>query len=161
MHALAKFRQYLVGECFVVRTDHNNLRYLLDQRGLNERLQKWVSKVQAYDFEIEYVKDKKSVVSDALSRRLATFSMTEMSVEYKSILLVEYSKNTFSCELMEGIIQDDRYRVVDDIIYYKDMIYLFLESTLKNKIMRAVHDAPLAGHLGYLNIYMRVRERFS
>jgi hypothetical protein len=27
MHALAKFRQYLVGEKFVVRTDHNNLKY--------------------------------------------------------------------------------------------------------------------------------------
>jgi hypothetical protein len=28
MHALDKFRQYLVGEKFVVRTDHNNLNYL-------------------------------------------------------------------------------------------------------------------------------------
>ena len=37
MHALAKFRQYLVGGCFVVRTDHNSLRYFLEQRDLNER----------------------------------------------------------------------------------------------------------------------------
>jgi hypothetical protein len=33
MHALAKFRQYLVGGRFVVRTDHNNLRYFLEQVG--------------------------------------------------------------------------------------------------------------------------------
>jgi hypothetical protein len=32
MHALAKFRQYLVGAKFVVRTDHNSLKYFLDQR---------------------------------------------------------------------------------------------------------------------------------
>jgi hypothetical protein len=64
----------------------------------------------------------------------------------KSILLVEYSKNTFACELMEGTIQDGKYKVVDDIIYYKDRIYLVLESTLKDKILRAVHDAPLARH---------------
>jgi hypothetical protein len=32
MHALAKFRQYLVGGRFVVRTDHNNLRYFLEQK---------------------------------------------------------------------------------------------------------------------------------
>jgi hypothetical protein len=37
MHALAKFRQYLVGAKFVVRTDHNSLKYFLDQKELNER----------------------------------------------------------------------------------------------------------------------------
>jgi hypothetical protein len=30
MHALTKFRQYLVGNRFVVKTDHNNLKYFLD-----------------------------------------------------------------------------------------------------------------------------------
>jgi hypothetical protein len=56
MHALAKFRQYLVGAKFVVRTDHNNLKYFLDQKDLNGRKQKRVSKIQAYDFDIEFVK---------------------------------------------------------------------------------------------------------
>jgi hypothetical protein len=133
----------------------------LEQKDLNERQQKWVSKVQAYDFDIEYVKGMKNVVADTLSRRPATFSMMEISTDWKSILLVEYSKNTFACELMEGIIQDDRYKVVDDIIYYKDRIYLVPESTLKDKILRAVHDTPLAGHPGYLKTYRQVRERFS
>jgi hypothetical protein len=49
---------------------------------------------------------------------------------------------------MEGIIQDDRYRVVYDIIYYKNMIYLVLDSTLKDNILRAVHEAPLEGIWG-------------
>jgi hypothetical protein len=31
MHALAKFIQYLVGGHFVVRTDHNSLRYFLEK----------------------------------------------------------------------------------------------------------------------------------
>jgi hypothetical protein len=128
---------------------------------LNERQQKWVSKVQAYEFDIEYVKGMNNVVVDALSRRPATFSMTEISTDWKSILLVEYSRNTFTCELIEGIIQDDMYKVVDEIIYYKDKIYLVPESTLKDKIMRVVHDMPMAGNLGYLNTYRQVRGRFS
>ena len=61
-----------------------------------------MSKVQGYDFDIEYVKGKKNIVVDALSRRPLIFSMTEILVDWKSILLVEYSKTTFSCELMEG-----------------------------------------------------------
>ena len=37
MHALIKFRQYLVGSRFVVKTDHNSLKYFLDQKDLSER----------------------------------------------------------------------------------------------------------------------------
>ena len=68
LHALTKFRKYLVGSKFKIKTDHNNLKYFLEQKELNERQQKWVSKVQAYDFEIEYVKGKNNIVVDALSR---------------------------------------------------------------------------------------------
>jgi hypothetical protein len=120
-----------------------------------------VSKLQYYDFDIEYVKGKNNVVVDSLSRRHSVFSLAEVSVYWKSTLLVEYSKNTFSCELMEGTNQDERYKVVDDIIYYKERIYLVPESMLKDKILRAVHDAPLANHRGHLKTYRWVRERFS
>jgi hypothetical protein len=81
-------------------------------------------------------------------------SMINISKTWKSIPLVEYSKNTFTCEMMEGSIQDDNYRVVDDIIYYKYRIYLVPESKLKDTILGAVHDAPLARHQGFLNTYM-------
>jgi hypothetical protein len=43
----------------VVRTDHNNLRYFLEQQDLNGRKNKWVSKFQEHDFDIDYVKGKK------------------------------------------------------------------------------------------------------
>ena len=66
MHALEKFRQYLVGNRFRVRIDHNSLRSFLEQKQLQERQQKWVSKIQAYDFDINYVKGKNNVVADAL-----------------------------------------------------------------------------------------------
>jgi len=68
---------------------------------------------------------------------------------------------TFSCEMMYGSIQNYRYMVVDDIIYYKYKIYLVRKSTLKDNILREVHDAPLERNQGYLNSYRKVRERFS
>ena len=102
MHALTKFRQYLAGNKFKVKTDHNNLWFFLEQRELNERQQKWVSKIQAYDFEIEYVKGKNNVVADALSRRPATLSLLEISSDWKNHLLVEYSKDRFACEILDG-----------------------------------------------------------
>jgi hypothetical protein len=161
MHALTKFRQYLVGNKFVVKTNHNNLKYFLKQKDLSERQQKWVTKVQAFDFDIEYDKGKMNIVADALSRRPTACSLMEISADWKSHLLVEYSKNKFDCEVMDGQIQDDRYRVIDDGIFYKDSVYLVPDSGLKKKILTAVHDSPLVGHQGFFKTYRQIRERFS
>jgi hypothetical protein len=38
------------------------------------------------------------------------------------------------------------YRVIDDVIFYKDRVYLVPDSGLKKKILTAVHYSPLAGH---------------
>lgn len=73
----------------------------MEQKELNERQQKWVNKVQAYDFEMEYVKGKNNVIVDALSRRSTTLSLMSISIDWKSHLLVEYSKNKFTCELLD------------------------------------------------------------
>ena len=128
---------------------------------MNERQHKWVSKVQAYDFEIEYVEGNKNAVVDALSRRPATLSLLEISADWKAHLLVEYSKNRFACEVLDGQVQDDRYRVIEDVIYYKDKISFVPESKLKEQIMQAAHNSPLAGHPGYFKTYRAICERFS
>jgi hypothetical protein len=112
-----------------------------------------VAKVQAFDFDIEYVKGKKNIVVDALSRRPATCSLMEISTDWKSHLLVEYSKNKFTCEVMDGRIQDDRYRVIDDVIFYKEKFYLVPDSGLKKKVLIAIHDSPLVGHQGFFKAY--------
>jgi hypothetical protein len=75
MHALTKFRQYLVGNRLKVKTEHNSLRFLMEKKRLSKQQQKWISKIQAYNFEIEYVKGKNNVVDDALSR-IPTLSLS-------------------------------------------------------------------------------------
>lgn len=62
----------------MVRTDHNGLKYCLKQKDFNERQQMWVSKVHAYDFNIEYVKGKNNAVADALSRKPTCCSLAEI-----------------------------------------------------------------------------------
>jgi hypothetical protein len=100
-------------------------------------------------------------VADSLSKRPRSFSLLEISVDWKAHLFMEYSKNQFACDLMYGKVQDDRYRVLDDVIFYKDRTYLVLEFELKKKILNATHDSPLAGHQWYFKTYGKIRERFS
>jgi hypothetical protein len=54
---------------------------------------------------------------------------------------------------MDGKVIDDRYQVLDDVIFYKDRIYLVPESTLNRKILKVCHDSPTAGHQGYFKTY--------
>jgi hypothetical protein len=62
------------------------------QKDLNERQYKWVSKIQDFEFDIEYVKGKRNIIANALSRRLARCSMMDICTDWKEHLLVEYSK---------------------------------------------------------------------
>ena len=86
------------------------------------------------------------MVADALSRKPATLSLMSLDTDWRARLLVEYSKDRFSCEVLDDQVTDDRYRVIDEIIYYKYRIYLTEGSQLKKKILQASHDSPLAGH---------------
>ena len=100
----------------MVKTDHNNLRHFLTQKEINERKQKWVSKIQAFEFDTEYVKGKNNMVADALSRR-PSFSLMDVAKKLKVILEVEYSKDKFSCNIFYGTNHDDRYNILEGIIY--------------------------------------------
>jgi hypothetical protein len=60
---------YLLGKCFQIKTDHQSLKYFLEQRISSPEQQKWVTKIFGYDYEIIYKKGKDNVVADALSRK--------------------------------------------------------------------------------------------
>ena len=69
LHALNKWRPYLMGRHFKVKMDHDSLKYFLEQRLSSEEQQKWVTKMLGYDFEIIYKKWKQNVVANVLSRK--------------------------------------------------------------------------------------------
>ena len=69
LHALNKWRPYLMGRHFKVKIDRDSLKHFLEQRLYSKEQQKWVTKMLGYDFEIIYKKGKLNVVVDALSRK--------------------------------------------------------------------------------------------
>ena len=50
---------------------------------------------------------------------------------------MEYSKDLFTCKVLNGQVMDGRYKVVDGVIYSHDQIYLARDSKLKEKLLNA------------------------
>ena len=76
-------------------TDNIGLKYLFDQKTLNERKASWLTILSEYDFEFKHIKGKKNIVADALSRQQHKIYLVLIS-DYKSefkTLLKEASNN--------------------------------------------------------------------
>lgn len=66
--AVTKWKHYLAGNEFVIKTDQRNLRHLLDQKAVSTIQQRWASKLIGLKYMIEYKPGVDNKVVDALSR---------------------------------------------------------------------------------------------
>lgn len=69
VEAVQKWRQYLLGREFVIRSDQKSLKELLQQVVQTPDQQLYVRKLMGYKFRIEYKKGITNKEADALSRR--------------------------------------------------------------------------------------------
>ena len=83
--ALKIWRHYLYGEKCRIYTDHKSLKYLLTQKELNLRRQRWLELFKDYDCIIDYHLKKANVVADALSRK----TVVAMSLQYNDWRLAD------------------------------------------------------------------------
>ncbi|RVW53188.1 Retrovirus-related Pol polyprotein from transposon 17.6 [Vitis vinifera] len=60
--AIKKWESYLVDRHFVIKTDHQSLKYLLEQQVTTPTQQAWVAKLMQYDYEIRYKQGKRMLL---------------------------------------------------------------------------------------------------
>ena len=93
VHALDKFRTYLVGSDIVIFTDHSALKYLLTKQNAKARLIRWVLLLQEFNPQIKDKKGVENVVTDHLSRLTIAHNTHNPPINdefpEKSLLLVE------------------------------------------------------------------------
>eukprot|EP00253_Pinus_taeda_P020808 PITA_20808 len=169
LHALKKWRPYLMGRHFKVKTDHDSLKYFLEKRLSSEEQQKWVTKMLGYDFEIIYKKGKKNVVADALSIKdedveALLYAISIIQPDWIKEAREKWKNDGEIWALIQKLQQDsstyDTFSWQNDSLWYKDRLYLCKNSQLKQKILMELHTSSLGGHSRCLKTYQRVKKEF-
>jgi hypothetical protein len=170
VHALRKWRHYLMGKRFELRTYHSGLKYLFDQPNLNSRQRRWLEFLREYDFDIRHIKGKENTVVDALNRKVhelhaTTISMYQNDVKIK---ILEATNTDLQYRELVAILQQvktlqrmDNYKLgVDGILLHKNKIFIPNVQDLKHIILREMHNAPYVGHPGYQKIITMVKSQY-
>jgi len=167
--AVKKWRPYLLGHPFKIKTDHQSLKFILEQKIGTPMQQRWVSKLLGYDFIVEYKKGQDNKVADALScRDEDEFLEVSLSViSYPTLDWLSDLKNSYTLDsqlltllqqVQNGTSTDNRYSIKNDLLLYKQRLYV--SQPFRKSIMQYVHASPIAGHAGYDKTIHRARRDF-
>lgn len=132
IHAVRRWRPYLWGRRFVVKTDHCSLTYLLDQRLVTIPRHHWLGKLLGFDFTGEYKPGSSNVVADALSRRnspedgtILVLSAPRFDVldRLRQAQLTDPALIAIRDEILAGT-RRSPWAVIDDMIHYTGRLYV-------------------------------------
>jgi len=56
------------------------------------------------------------MVAGVLSRRPSSLWLISIILDQRAQLLEEYSKDQFACEILDGAVTNDQYRVMNEVI---------------------------------------------
>jgi hypothetical protein len=78
IESIKRFRHLLLGNSFILRTDHKPILFLFKTRNLNSKMMRWALFLQEYCFDIEYLKGRPNY-ADIISRPSETQKIEAIS----------------------------------------------------------------------------------
>jgi RNase H-like domain found in reverse transcriptase/Integrase zinc binding domain len=168
--AVTKWRHYLQGNPFTIKTDHISLKHLLEQRLTHTLQHKSLCKLLGLDYKIEYKKGVENKAAYALSRQPQTgkyeelMTVSEIIPSWLDELKESYVDDAWAKELLQEVNQGrqmrDEINIHAGIIRKKGRIYVGTGQEWRGKIVQFLHDSSIGGHSGILGTYQRIKRIF-
>jgi len=160
---VAKFRHYLLGHKFIIRTDQKSLRSLTNQVLQNPEQQKWFHKLLGYDFIIEYKKGKDNIVVDSLSRSFYV-ALSQPQIQFIPILKEALLANSKFKKIIDACLQhqplNPHYSVKQGLLFWKGRIVIPTDHYLVQQVLQEFHSSATGGHSGYSRTLARISSKF-
>ncbi|KAJ9566907.1 hypothetical protein OSB04_002873 [Centaurea solstitialis] len=148
----------LLGRRFIVRTDQQSLRKLLEQHVIDLQYQKWVVKLLGYEFDIVYKLGKHNLAAGALSRKdVECGVMGGPQWRQWDVVRNEVSNDIVFGKIMTGLTKGlEEYKGFElrqQLLWYKDRLVLPKSSA---SILEEFHRSSMGGHLGMERTFQKV-----
>ncbi|XP_006366953.1 uncharacterized protein [Solanum tuberosum] len=149
VRALATWQHYLWPREFVVKTDHESLKYLKSQGKLSRRHAKWVEFIETFPYVIAYKQGKENVVADALSRRYVLIStLTSKLLGFDQIKFLYANDSDFGEIFAECKLGPfEKFNLQDEFLFKENKLCV-PNCSLRELFVREAHYGGLMGHFG-------------
>jgi len=168
--AVEKWRHYLEGGSFVIKTDHESLKFLSQQKLHTHLQRRGMSKLMGLDFTIQYRRGYENKAAGALSRCLAKIeegtvaAITAVTPNWLGEVADSYQQGKWTKELLEQLVltpgSKPNYTLQNGLLRYKGRLIIGEDGALRRRIIGALHDSPVGGHSGIQNTYYKVKMMF-
>ena len=184
--ACEQFRSYVIGNHFIVETDHESLKWLLNAQ-TPARLVRWALRLSEFDFTIVYKNGKSNGSADGLSRLPLNDGLERSSDDLETYLLVarEMNKNVMDdFDLKKEQLKDknlnpvcdclksgdpnklySNYELIDLVLYQKaDETFKHrrpvIPRHLRETVLKWHHNCDLASHIGRDRTFECIAKRY-
>ncbi|GAB2265407.1 hypothetical protein Dimus_037817 [Dionaea muscipula] len=156
--AVQKWKHYLMSQSFVIKTDHESLKYLLKQKLSNCAQIKGMTKLLGFQYTIQYKKGAENIAADSLSRKFSDeyMAMTTVIPQWTNEVEASYAQDPVATRI-RSLFEDNNnprpksmapYSLQNDNIRYKGRLYVGNTGQLRKQIMASCHDSAEGGHGG-------------
>uniref|UniRef100_A0A8R7U1I3 Reverse transcriptase domain-containing protein n=1 Tax=Triticum urartu TaxID=4572 RepID=A0A8R7U1I3_TRIUA len=95
--ALKRWRHYFLGNDLIIRTDHQSLQFMTDQKISTSIQHKLMLKLLELNFTLQYKKGKENIAADALSRKHSVMAISLATPQWISVVESSYC-NDAACK---------------------------------------------------------------
>ncbi|KAJ4759850.1 polyprotein [Rhynchospora pubera] len=168
--AVKKWKHYLLGRPFIIRTDQISLKHLLEQKITTALQHKSMCTLLGLDYIIEYKKGRDNKVVDALSRVpchqvAAVAAVSAVIPQWAQELAQSYEDDAWATTLLQQVVAQPSephpaYTFSQGLLRYQGRICVGHSGPWRQQILQSLHDSPVGGHSGINATYQKLKRYF-